>query len=153
MKYIYVENNQIAGNPEELPRNWKNVSNFYLLNDEQLKSYGWYPFRFVEADILPNQFYDGSDFVIEENEVVEYQKVRNKTQEEIDNEIQSTWRAIRGRRNDLLLKCDWTQLSDAPLTEEVKQSWIDYRQELRDITLQTDPFNIVWPTQPGQIDE
>ena len=148
MKYIYVEDNKIAGNPEELPRNWKNVSNFYLLDDEQLRSYGWYPFRFVEAQILPNQFYDGSDFVIEENEVVEYQKVRNKTEQEIIEETQSMWVNVRNRRNQLLNECDWTQLPDSPLTNQKQTEWQIYRQSLRDITQQTNPFGISWPTPP-----
>lgn len=148
MQYIYVENNQIAGNPQELPKNWKNISNFYVLNDDQLKSYGWYRFRFVEAEISDNQFYDGSNFVIEENEVVEYQKVRNKTQQEIENEIEEVWRSIRYRRNQLLLECDWTQLPDNALPSTKKEEWTSYRQMLRDITTQSDPFNIVWPTIP-----
>lgn len=148
MKYIYVEDNKIAGNPEELPKNWKNVSNFYLLDDEQLKNYGWFPFRFVEAEILPNQFYDGSDFVVEENEVVEYQKVRNKTPQEIEQENEDTWTSIRYSRNELLTECDWTQLSDSPLTNQKKQEWIVYRQALRDITFQVNPFNVIWPTKP-----
>lgn len=148
MKYIYVENNQIAGNPQELPKNWKNISNFHLLDDVQLKSYGWYPFRFVEADINSNQFYDGSDFVIEENEVVEYQKVRNKTPQEIENEINGQWIFIRYQRNELLTQCDWTQLHDSPLSEQKQGEWQTYRQSLRDITLQSDPFNIIWPTIP-----
>lgn len=148
MKYIYVENNQIAGNPQELPKNWANISNFYLLDNEKLKQYGWYPFRFVEADINSNQFYDGSDFVIEEHEVVEYQKVRNKTPQEIENEINGQWTFIRYQRNELLTQYDWTQLQDSPLSEQKQGEWQTYRQSLRDITLQSDPFNIIWPTKP-----
>jgi hypothetical protein len=29
-----------------------------------------------------------------------------------------------------------------------KESWAIYRQALRDITNQADPFNITWPTPP-----
>lgn len=148
MKYILVENGKIVGNPIELPRNWANISNFYLFDNETLKQYGWYPFRFVEAEINSNQFYDGSDFVIEEDEVVEYQKVRNKTPQEIEEELESQWAFIRHRRNEFLLECDWTQLQDSPLSEQKQQEWQIYRQSLRDITLQSDPFNIVWPTKP-----
>lgn len=148
MKYILVENGKIVGNPMELPRNWANISNFYLFDNETLKQYGWYPFRFVEAEINSNQFYDGSDFVIEEDEVVEYQKVRNKTPEEIEEELNGQWTAIRYRRNEFLTECDWTQLQDSPLSEQKQQEWQTYRQSLRDITLQSDPFNIVWPTKP-----
>jgi hypothetical protein len=148
MKYILVENGNIVGNPTELPRNWANISNFYLFDNETLKQYGWYPFRFVEAEINSNQFYDGSDFVIEEDEVVEYQKVRNKTPEEIEEELESQWAFIRYRRNEFLLECDWTQLQDSPLSEQKQQEWQTYRQSLRDITEQPDPFNIVWSTKP-----
>lgn len=60
--------------------------------------------------------------------------------------IEQQWDTIRHERDNLLLKCDWTQLPDVPLT--TKELWITYRQELRDITNQTDPFNIVWPEPP-----
>lgn len=148
MKYVLVENENIVGNPTELPRNWANISNFYLFDNETLKQYGWYPFRFVESNINSNQFYDGSEIVIEENEVVEYQKVRNKTPQEIEDEINGQWTFIRYRRSELLTECDWTQLQDSPLSEQKKQEWQTYRQSLRDITLQSDPFNIIWPTKP-----
>lgn len=148
MKYVLVENETIVGNPTELPRNWANISNFYLFDNETLKQYGWYPFRFVESDINSNQFYDGSEIVIEENEVVEYQKVRNKTLQEIENEINGQWTFIRYQRNELLTECDWTQLQDSPLSEQKREEWQTYRQSLRDITLQSDPFNIIWPTKP-----
>jgi len=29
-----------------------------------------------------------------------------------------------------------------------KAAWATYRQELRDITTQSDPFNIIWPSKP-----
>ena len=40
--------------------------------------------------------------------------------------------AIRGERDRLLTATDWTQLPDAPLTAEQRQSWREYRQALRD---------------------
>jgi hypothetical protein len=55
--------------------------------------------------------------------------------------------AIRDKRNTLLAISDWTQMPDVALT--TKETWAVYRQGLRDITNQTDPFNIVWPTAPG----
>jgi hypothetical protein len=55
------------------------------------------------------------------------------------------WRVVRAERNKLLAQCDWTQLPDAPADAAV---WAVYRQALRDITTQADPFNIVWPTAP-----
>ena len=54
---------------------------------------------------------------------------------------------IRIERNKLLLHSDWTQLPDVPL--ETKELWASYRQALRDITQQPDPFNITWPEPPS----
>jgi hypothetical protein len=32
--------------------------------------------------------------------------------------------------------------------EPVSIKWKEYRQALRDVTLQDDPFNIIWPDEP-----
>jgi hypothetical protein len=66
----------------------------------------------------------------------------------IDLRNNTQWNQVKTIRNQYLSESDWTQLIDSPLTEEKKQEWKVYRQALRDITLQTDPFNIVWPTKP-----
>lgn len=56
---------------------------------------------------------------------------------------------IRAQRNSLLTLCDWTQLPDAPLTAEQKQTWVEYRQALRDVPEQAGfPENVVWPSTP-----
>jgi hypothetical protein len=55
---------------------------------------------------------------------------------------------VRSQRNALLSASDWTQLPDVPLA--TKETWAAYRQALRDITDQSDPFNIVWPVQPDR---
>ena len=62
-----------------------------------------------------------------------------------DEEV--AWRNARVTRNALLQASDWTQLPDVPLA--TKEAWAEYRQALRDITNQPDPFNIVWPVPPG----
>lgn len=59
------------------------------------------------------------------------------------------WDKVRNRRNKLLTICDWTQLSDSPLTPEKKNEWVVYRQQLRDITSQpVEPEQVAWPTSP-----
>ena len=70
----------------------------------------------------------------------------------VDNEIlDKTWDAIRVRRDRLLAECDWTQMPDAPLTEDVKVLWQVYRQKLRDITTAySDPNKVVWPLAPSE---
>jgi hypothetical protein len=51
---------------------------------------------------------------------------------------------IRKERNKLLTETDWTAGDDVP--ESIKNLYRPYRQALRDITNQSDPNNIIWPT-------
>lgn len=55
----------------------------------------------------------------------------------------------RRMRNERLFECDWTQVSDAPLSVAEKGLWAIYRQALRDISGQANfPFEILWPEKP-----
>jgi len=62
-------------------------------------------------------------------------------------DAEAQWSIVRSERNLKLAQCDWTQLPDAPVDAA---AWAVYRQALRDITNQTDPFNIVWPERLSQ---
>lgn len=58
--------------------------------------------------------------------------------------------SIRLDRNAKLAACDWTVLSDAPLTTTQKTNWKTYRQSLRDITDQPGfPSSVEWPVVPA----
>ena len=61
------------------------------------------------------------------------------------------WELIKMGRNMRLTASDWTDTlsAKARLGDELYQQWQTYRQALRDITTQADPFNIVWPVPPG----
>jgi len=61
--------------------------------------------------------------------------------------VGAQWDVIRAERNKLLVESDWTQLPDAPVDAA---AWATYRQALRDITTESNPFNIVWPQGPSQ---
>ena len=67
------------------------------------------------------------------------------TPEEIEARNDAQWAKVRAERNVKLSECDWTQLQDAPVDAA---AWATYRQALRDITLQSDPFAIEWPLSP-----
>ena len=56
------------------------------------------------------------------------------------------WERVRATRNRRLAASDWAVLPDVPMSEERRQAWAAYRQALRDITRQPDPFKIYWPT-------
>ena len=68
------------------------------------------------------------------------------TESEINYRLENQWFNVRIQRNELLSECDWTQLSDIP--SETKELWQTYRQTLRDITSQSNPFSINWPVKP-----
>lgn len=59
----------------------------------------------------------------------------------------SASQGIREERNRRLSYCDWTQLSDAPVSIE---AWAAYRQQLRDVPSQAGfPWEVTWPTPPA----
>jgi hypothetical protein len=59
------------------------------------------------------------------------------------------WLDVRAQQRDLLYKSDWTcSVTDYEVPN--KAGWITYRQALRDVTTQSDPFAIVWPPVPSE---
>ena len=59
---------------------------------------------------------------------------------------------LRQKRNSLIASSDWTVLSDSPLSETEKTAWLEYRQDLRDITEGLDTVAkvnaVVFPVKP-----
>ena len=76
--------------------------------------------------------------------------VQPMTASEVVARTEQEWAAVRNMRGWKLASTDWTQIADAPLTDEQRVAWSAYRQDLRDLPqTQTDPFNIVWPQVPA----
>jgi hypothetical protein len=59
------------------------------------------------------------------------------------------WLEVRDMRDSLLSQSDWTQFQDSPITGSQLTDWQTYRQSLRDITSQSNPFDLIWPTKPS----
>jgi hypothetical protein len=95
----------------------------------------WKPYNHATEKLVPAtpHLYEGMCCTVD---------VEPKTEQELKERIKNEWTAIRQQRNRLLSESDWTQLADSPAD---KDTWAVYRQELRDITTQEDPFSIVWP--------
>lgn len=53
---------------------------------------------------------------------------------------------LRMKRDGKLQSTDWTQLPDAPISEQLKEAYKVYRQALRDLPEQENP---VWPEEPS----
>jgi len=97
----------------------------------------WKPYdhatqKLVSAD---PHLYDGMCCIVD---------VEPLTAEELQSRIDTQWAVIRNQRNQMLKDTDWTQVADSPVD---KAAWATYRQALRDITTQDDPFNVTWPVE------
>jgi hypothetical protein len=59
------------------------------------------------------------------------------------------WNEIKTTRQNLLNSSDWVVVKAAEKGQAVPEDVAVYRQALRDITNQINPFNIVWPVPPA----
>ena len=111
---------------------WIAEAGYYILS-------AWKPYDHATEKLVSAapHLYDGMCCIV---------NVEPLTAEELQSRVDTQWVVVRSQRNQILKDCDWTQLADAPVD---KTAWATYRQELRDITTQPDPFNITWPEQNG----
>ena len=65
--------------------------------------------------------------------------------------LEEKWARIRTKRNRLLTESDWVvvKAKETHANASIPSDWVDYRTELRDITKQSDPDDITWPTKPS----
>ena len=131
---------------KELREAYPNVSLPAQLSEEALSDWGVYS---VTSTQMPNDYTknitEGTPVL---TDGVYYQNwvITNATESEINYRLENQWEEIRLIRNELLKESDWTQLSD--VSQTIKDLWTVYRQELRNITNQENPFNIEWPVKP-----
>ena len=122
---------------------------------EDVRQFGYAVYEFAQKpEIAPTDFK-----VAEEGEptwtsddirgsyITQVWNVRDMTQSEIDAAKEQQLAEVRGERNARLRSCDWTQLSDVPLTAQCKADFADYRQALRDL----DMLDPVWPDMPEEV--
>lgn len=146
--YLRIINNEInyPYTIKDLKAAHRNITFPNELGEETMTEFGLYEVRQTPK---PNDYTknitEGTPILVDG---VYYQNwiQTNASESEIDYRLENQWFVIREIRNELLSECDWTQLSDIPT--ETKAIWSEYRQSLRDITSQTNPFNITWPVKP-----
>ena len=92
-----------------------------------------------------NKMVNGVLVAMTDAEIAEF-NANKSTEAEVLNE---QWRYVRNKRDDLLAKTDWvvTRASETGVAET--DAWKTYRQALRDITTQSNPWDITWPTEPS----
>lgn len=138
---------ELAGNVVFSPNVFQSAES---LSDEQRKEFNCYLIVDAPRPELSNtQRFGAPIFTIKGDTVERTYEVVELSAEEIEQRTADQAESIRSDRAQRLADCDWTQLSDAPLTEEQKTAWAAYRQALRDIPQQAGfPWEVVWPTQP-----
>lgn len=105
------------------------------------------------VDIVNSRSFDENTEHLEANDpyleggVVYSVHVVTNSDEYNANRASTQWSSVRFERDMYLQQSDWTQLPDVSNVD--KTAWATYRQQLRDVTTQADPFNITWPTKPS----
>jgi len=89
--------------------------------------------------LVPADLYIEGDFIYAV-------KVESKTSDDIAADTAALASSKRNQRNSLLVSSDWTQISDSPYKGNV--TWTNYRQALRDITVDPDWPTVEFPTEP-----
>jgi hypothetical protein len=65
----------------------------------------------------------------------------------VQAKLDAQWTAVRTQQRQKLYESDWTcSVTDYEVPN--KAEWVQYRAQLRDVTLQSDPFAIDWPVMP-----
>lgn len=131
------------------PTRWDedNFCRVAKLTPEQIEQFGVHQLKLVTPP-----YYDPATQTREHGPALLVDGVwtQNYVVSELDPELaaantEAQWNVVRNERNKLLGACDWTQLPDAPADAG---AWAIYRQALRDITTQSDPFNVQWSEPP-----
>jgi len=115
------------------------------------------------SEIIKNLCPDNSWKIIDNNLIWKDDIALKPTDAEIEAkriELQNAlpMKRLRRERDYKLKKCDVYGLSDYPFANDtIKQSWLTYRQELRDLPTTSTPglgengqlTNVTWPTPPS----
>lgn len=124
-------------------------TNFDNFSDSELFELGYYKFEPSNISAPDINYVISFVYELRGNTVYQVWTQTLKTGEELQIAIKNKWMQIRHERLELLNSCDYTQLADSPISDAKRAEWATYRQALRDITLQSDPFAITWPVDPN----
>jgi len=154
-RWAFVEDNNIVELHYNLPTSWRNISGLQNAeNDlEYLLALGWMPIDHEHQSFDPNIYCVkdyintvGSERIVQTLELIEVTAVSFEIQKQ-DFMLQ-----LRNIRNQKLKDSDWTQLLDCNLSDNDKNNWAVYRQELRHLPYfyntneELNINNVVWPT-------
>ena len=128
-----------------------NISFPTIISDSLLESFNIYQ---VE---MKNSGYDSDDTkdvtevtpILSGSIYIQTYTISDADTETINKRREIKWSEVRSGRDSLLSESDWTQFNDSPISGSTLTDWQTYRQSLRDITNQSDPYDITWPNIPS----
>lgn len=155
-KYAYVENGQVTEVYEQLPNDWRNVSNLQsLVNDPQaLATIGWYVVEEPTIYINPNtQRLSSPTYVLEDGKVRAQYDILSAVIAPPPVKPAVNWDEVRKRRDTLMSAMSWRYDRYArnarlglPQQDNI-QAMDKYMQELATITDSFPaPYAVLWPT-------
>ena len=164
MQYIIkTENGEAVGNPMSLENAidcglLPTVDGKGLVSSHSLDGTGYalymhqtpaFNYDLMKERVETNpQFNPFMNCFVQSYELIERQfQSEDERQAALDMELNVKKAKIRNKRNELLLKSDYTQITDVPVD---KAGWSVYRQSLRDVTKQ-ESFStggVQWPMPP-----
>lgn len=125
----------------------------YTTREQDLKIYKFDSATSIEAEAL-------YAFFVEKYTKIQLSRIENLYDAIMDNikDMSFVKYSLLGARDELLKKSDFVMLSDYPVSEEDREKWKIYRQELRDLTnqeawRQNDLLNIEMPVSPEPLDQ
>jgi hypothetical protein len=140
IRYPYTINQLKSENP--------NTSFPAVLTNEVLESFDVYYVEPAEyTDDYTKNIEEGTP-ILSDSSYIQVWNITDATEEEISEKIEEKWVEVRIMRDTLLAQSDWTQFQDSPLSGTTLVEWQTYRQSLRDITSQPNPYNLSWPAKP-----
>ena len=148
--YLKIENENITYpyTISDLKADNTNVSFPLSLTNDILSEFNVYPVNFVECGSDYTKNYEESTPILSGSVYIQVWNETNASEEEISTKIEEKWGEVRDLRDNLLSQSDWTQFQDSPITGSSLTDWQTYRQSLRDITSQSNPFSLSWPARP-----
>lgn len=148
--YLKLENENITYpyTISDLKADNTNVSFPLSLTNDILSEFNVYPVNFVECGSDYTKNYEESTPILSGSVYIQVWNETNASDEEISTKIEEKWLEVRELRDNLLSQSDWTQFQDSPITGSSLTDWQTYRQSLRDITSQSNPFSLSWPARP-----
>lgn len=162
--YAYVEDNSIVSIHDNLPQNWKNISNFYALRSDEttLNEAGWYTIIKTHIEDVPGFVRGEPQYIFKDSqahEIIPLIMLNEQSSHLIgpsDEQSQmihkAMWSEVRRIRDEKMREFEWRYVRYyreqrlGNLTTDDVNALDVYMQQLADITSTFQhPFDVVWP--------